>query len=214
MILTSWNCRGLANKPKKLALKEWVLNSKADVIFLQETLGKASEIESMLKTLLPGWIFSAIDSSGHSGGIAIGTKEGRVKVINHWGMKQVMGMEVSSPDFSFPINIVNIYGPCQDREFFWAELMSKSVLKSSLLIMGGDFNFSMGRAEAWGPSAREDPLTAFFFNLLTENNLIDTSPIKLKPTWRNRRSGEDRIAKRLDRFLLSESLAAKAPLLK
>ena len=64
MILTSWNCRGLASKPKKLALKEWINNSNLDVIFLQETLGRAFEIEAMLKTLLPGWIFSAVDSTG------------------------------------------------------------------------------------------------------------------------------------------------------
>eukprot|EP00253_Pinus_taeda_P008065 PITA_08065 len=33
-----------------------------------------------------------------------------------------------------------------------------------------------------------------------------------KPTWRNRRTGEERIAKRLDRFLINESLASYIPL--
>src|SRR5271168_1047525 len=99
MILSSWNCRGLASKPKKLALRDWLLNSKSDILFLQETLGKGSEVESMLKSLLPGWNFSAIDSSGHSGGLAIGFKEGRIKIINQWGTKKVMGMEIISPDF-------------------------------------------------------------------------------------------------------------------
>ena len=209
MIFSSWNCRGLASKPKKLALKEWLINSKAEVLFLQETLGKGYEVENMLKSLLPGWSFTAIDSTGHSGGIAIGVKEGRIKVTNQWGTKQVMGMEVLSPDFSLPISIVNIYGPCQGREIFWEDLMVKSSMKSSLLIVGGDLNFSIGRAEAWGPSAREDPLSIFFQNLLLDNNLSDPFPLKLKPTWRNRRAGEDRIAKRLDRFLLSEGLISK-----
>eukprot|EP00253_Pinus_taeda_P010845 PITA_10845 len=168
----------------------------------------------MLKSLLPGWVFIAMDASGHSGGLAFGFKEGRVKVINHWGMKNVLGMEVLSPDFTFPITLVNIYGPCQGREYFWEELMTKTVMKSPLMIMGGDLNFSIGRAEAWGPSAREDPLSDFFFNLITKNNLIDPSPIKLKPTWRNRRIGEDRIAKRLDRFLLAESLSSKVPMIR
>lgn len=212
MIMSSWNCRGLASKPKKLALKEWILNSKVDILFLQETLGKATEIESMLKALLPGWSFSAIDSSGHSGGLAIGFKEDRIKVINQWGMKQVMGMEVISPDLSLPISIVNIYGPCQGRETFWDELLSKPLMKSSLAIVGGDLNFSIGRAESWGPSAREDTLSDFFFNLLLDNNLSDPALVKLKPTWRNRRVGADRIAKRLDRFLLSEGLISKAPM--
>lgn len=214
MILSSWNSRGLASKPKKLALRDWLLSSKSDIIFLQETLGKGSEVENMLNSLLPGWKFTPIDSSGHSGGLAIGYKEGRIKVMNLWGSKQVMGMEIISPYFSLPFLIVNIYGPCQGRESFWNDLLNKSLMKSPLLIVGGDLNFSIGRAEAWGPSAREDPLSDFFLSLLLDNNLIDPSPSKSKPTWRNRRTGEDRIAKILDRFLLSKGLISKAPIFK
>eukprot|EP00253_Pinus_taeda_P033725 PITA_33725 len=87
-------------------------------------------------------------------------------------------------------------------------------MKSPLMIMGGDLNFSLGITEAWGPSAREDPLAEFFLNLISENNLIDPSPVKLKPTWRNRRVGDDRIAKRLDRFLVAESLTSKVPMIR
>eukprot|EP00253_Pinus_taeda_P006109 PITA_06109 len=168
----------------------------------------------MLKSLLLGWVFIAMDASGHSGGLAIGYKERRVKIINHWGLKNVLGMEVLSPDFPFPITIVNVYGPCQSRDSFWEELMSKTVMKSPLMIMGGDLNFSLGRTEAWGPYAREDPLAEFFLNLISENKLIDPSPVKLKPTWRNRRVGVDRIAKRLDRFLVTESLTSKVPMIR
>eukprot|EP00253_Pinus_taeda_P013921 PITA_13921 len=194
--MSSWNCRGLASKPKKLALRDWLQNSKSDILFLQETLGKGSEVESMLKSLLPGWSFSAIDSSGHSGGLAIGYREGRIKCINLWGLKHAMGMEVLSPDFPSPFQIVNIYGPCQGRELFWTDMLEKSLMNTPLLVVGGDLNFSLGRAEAWGPSAREDPLSDFFHKALFDKKLIDPSSIKLKPTWRNRRSGEDRIAKR------------------
>eukprot|EP00253_Pinus_taeda_P028429 PITA_28429 len=194
--MSSWNCRGLASKPKKLALRDWLQNTNSDILFLQETLGRGSEVESMLKSLLPGWTFHAIDSSGHLGGLAIGFREGRIKCTNLWGLKQVMGMEIISPDFPSPIQIVNIYGPCQGRELFWTDLLAKSLMKSPLMVVGGDLNFSLGRAEAWGPSAREDPLSDFFYHALLDKKLTDPAPIKLKPTWRNRRSGEDRIAKR------------------
>eukprot|EP00253_Pinus_taeda_P035349 PITA_35349 len=212
--MSSWNCRGLASKPKKLALRDWLLNSKSDILFLQETLGKGPEVETMLKSLMPGWSFSAIDSSGHLGGLAIGYREGRIKIINQWGTKHVMAMEVISPDFSHSFLIVNIYGPFQGRETFWTDLLAKSLMNTSLSIVGGDLNFSIGRAKAWGPSGREDPLSDFFHNVLLDKNLIDPSSIKLKRTWRNRRSGEDRIAKRLDRFLLSEDLITKVPTLR
>eukprot|EP00253_Pinus_taeda_P011344 PITA_11344 len=123
-----------------------------------------------------------------------------------------MGMEIRIPDFPSSFQIVNIYGPCQGREAFWLDLFAKSLMKMPLMVVGGDLNFSLGRAEAWGPSAREDPLTDFFIHFLKEHILIDPSPISLAPTWRNRRSREDRIAKRLDRFLISEGLIRLVPL--
>lgn len=212
MIISSWNCRGLASKPKKLALRELVLNSKSDVILLQETLGKGEEVVSMLKGLLPGWVFSALDAEGHSGGLAVGIREGRIKVRNQWGMKQVMGIECQSTEFAFSFTIINVYGPCQGRPPFWNRLLESSLVKNKLVVMGGDLNFSLGRAETWGPNAREDPQSEFFMNLLASNNLIEANLIKLKPTWRNKRIGEARVAKRLDRFLINEDLAAAIPL--
>eukprot|EP00253_Pinus_taeda_P025314 PITA_25314 len=152
-----------------------VMTSNADILLLQETLGKSEEVESALNTLLLSWNFTAIDSVGYSGGLAVGHREGRMK----------------------------------GRVNFWNELLSKSIVKSNYLVMDGDLNFSIGSAEAWGPSTREDPLSDFFLNSLISNNLIDVNPIKLKPTWRNRRVGEARVAKRLVRFLISEELTSR-----
>jgi hypothetical protein len=47
---------------------------------------------------------------------------------------------------------------------------------------------------------------------LEHTSLIDVSPIKISPTWRNKRLREDYISKRLDRFLISISLVEE-PLL-
>eukprot|EP00253_Pinus_taeda_P035322 PITA_35322 len=56
-----------------------LLNSKTDILFLQETLGSGVEVETVLNALMPRWKFLAIDSEGHSGGLEIGYKEGRIK---------------------------------------------------------------------------------------------------------------------------------------
>jgi hypothetical protein len=63
----------------------------------------------------------------------------------------------------------------------------------------------LGLSEVWGTHARVDPLTGYFTQKIVECNLLDIEPVKLKPTWRNNRVGEDSIAKRLDRFLLTDS---------
>ena len=64
----------------------------------------------------------------------------------------------------------------------------------------------MGQSEVWGPHAHTDSLTGYFTQKLVENHLLDIEPLKLKPTWRNNRCAEDRIAKRLDRFLVAEQI--------
>lgn len=112
----------------------------------------------------------------------------------------------------FPLTILNIYGPCQGRVPFWNDLMSNSIVKFKNMVLGGDLNFSIGSAEAWGPSVREDSPSDFFQNILISNNLIDVNLIKLKPTWRNRRVGEARVAKRLDRFLINKELSSRIPM--
>lgn len=192
-----------------MALKEMVQRCNPDVLMLQKTLGMSSEVLSALCSILPGWLFQALDSISHLGGLAIGFREGRLKSIHLWGMEHVLGMEVQSHDFSFPLMILNIYGPCQERVSFWNDLLSKSVMGSQNLVIGGDLNFSIGNPKTWGPSAREDPLSYLFMNALISNNLIDVNLLKLKPTWRNCRTGEARIAKRLDCFLLCEDLASR-----
>eukprot|EP00253_Pinus_taeda_P005167 PITA_05167 len=80
------------------------------------------------------------------------------------------------------------------------------------MVLSGDLNFSIGSVEALGPAARVDPLSEFFVNAITSHNLIDVNLIKLKPTWRNRRVGEAKIVKRLNRFLLSEDLTTNIPI--
>jgi endonuclease/exonuclease/phosphatase family metal-dependent hydrolase len=103
--------------------------------------------------------------------------------------------------------IINVYGPHTDQNTFWVNLFAKDLLKTELLILGGDLNFSLGEAESWGPTAHPDSQAGFFSHLLASNGLIDVAPLKMLPTWRNMRVGEARVAKRIDRFLISEPVA-------
>jgi hypothetical protein len=80
-------------------------------------------------------------------------------------------------------------------------------MKNEFLILGGDLNFSLGEAESWCPSSHPYNQASFFSHLLSSNGLIDIAPLKLLPTWRNMKVGEARISKRLDHFLISETLA-------
>jgi exonuclease III len=71
MKLLSLNCRGLVSPLKKLTLKRLMSVNQPNLLLLQETLGKGSDIEKLLVSIFPGWSFSCIDVSGRSGGLEL-----------------------------------------------------------------------------------------------------------------------------------------------
>jgi hypothetical protein len=91
---------------------------------------------------------------------------------------------------------------------YWEELKRIGIFDLENLIMGGDLNFTVSSREVWGDAARVDPLQHFFSQLIQAGGLVDVEPVKILPTWRNGRKGLDHIAKRLDRFLISEKLVS------
>jgi len=205
MKIMSFNCRGLAGPLKRPALRRVIDIDHPDVLLLQETLGEMGEVKSKLEGMLPGWVFVCLDVRGRSGGLATGWNTRSVKIENVWGMESVIGCSLSSLDIGETFTLLNIYGPYQNRIPFWENIFSNDCFKGPVII-GGDLNFSLGPSEIWGPQARVDTLTDFFTHKLMNQNLIDIEPISIKPTWRNKRTGENRVAKRLDRFLVADSL--------
>jgi len=206
MKFMSFNCRGLAGPIKKSAFRRVLTLEHPDVIMLQETLGVGDVIKDCLERWLPGWTFITLDVKGRSGGLAIGWRNSCLKMVSSWGMESVLCVEVLSADLGQTVKVVNIYGPYNNRAPFWEALFENPLLCGDSLVIGGDLNFSLGQSEVWGPHAHVDSLAGFFVQNLVEKGWLDIEPLKLKPTWRNNRCGEHRIAKRIDRFLVAEQL--------
>ena len=76
------NCRGLASKPKKLAICRLVDDQSVDVLFLQETMGGGVLFASTLEFLLPGWTFCSVDAKGKSGGLLVGWRNRVLHFLN------------------------------------------------------------------------------------------------------------------------------------
>lgn len=124
MKIISWNVRGLGSRSKRRVLKEKLVNSKADVVILQET--KKDVIQRKLIGSIWGIRYSdwvSIPSNGRSGGILI-----------MWKTKSVSVVEAVVGIFSISIKIKGIngldwwisgvYGPNKvtERDDFWDEL--------------------------------------------------------------------------------------------
>lgn len=90
-----------------------------DIIMLQETLGNAASIKQTLSTIKPGWHFHALDAIGRSGGFTIGYNPRSINVSATWGGVGFIGLDLFSAKLGLTIRIINVYGPCQQREYFW-----------------------------------------------------------------------------------------------
>ena len=119
MKVMSFNCRGLASPLKKSSLRRLVELNQPDVILLQETLGCSEVVIRVLETLLPGWIFVAVDARGRSGGLASGWKVQSCRCDCSWGINSGVGLVVWDSVLGKALTILNIYGPYLNRASFW-----------------------------------------------------------------------------------------------
>jgi len=204
MKILSFNCRGLASALKKSSLQRLVENTKPNVMLLQETMGDSGVVKTLLENLFPGWEFEGVDARGRSGGLVTGWRTRECKCINIFGFEAGIGVKLFSQELGKALTVINIYGPYSNRESYWNELLGKAFFTEDQVIVGGDLNLTLGSAEIWGPRALPDLLADFFISSFARAGLIDVEPVKIQATWRNRRAGENRVAKRLDRFLIGE----------
>jgi hypothetical protein len=98
---------------------------------------------------------------------------------------------------------INVYGPYDNKVSFWEGMLSQEFVRRNI-VMDGDLNFSMRKDEIWEGVSFHDPLANYFLNK-AEVGLLDVELVKLIPTWRNMRLGEDRVAKEINHFLIFEA---------
>jgi hypothetical protein len=59
-------------------------------------------------------------------------------------------------------HILNIYGPYLDRVEYWDRVLNMEWIQRGLVVVEGDFNFTLGESELWGPTAQVDYLVGYF----------------------------------------------------
>ena len=182
MILMTLNCRGLASKPKKLAVCRLVEDKHIDVLFLQESMGNGALFVDELESMMSGWTVLSVDARGKSGGLLLGWRSKFFHLLNAWGVGSGLCASLFSIEHNLDLCFANIYGPYNDREFFWKNLMDMECLICQKLILGGDLKFSMGLSEIWGTRARLDSLSNFFIKSLETFRLVDIVPSVMLPT--------------------------------
>lgn len=129
MKILSYNCRGFANQPKKLALRRLLSLSLSDIIFLQETLCPTDSLTPTLRAWMPNWTLHALDASRRSGGLAIGFNITALRINNIWGGRGFIGIDAYVISMEFELRIINVYGSCTKRVDFWHSLLNSAILQ-------------------------------------------------------------------------------------
>lgn len=130
------------------------------------------------------------------------------KCIKPYGFGTIGGILFKgiSVGFSGVCNFFNVYAPYLNRRIFWDSPILLDILSLPNLVLASDFNLTLSDAEVWRATSRSDPLTSHFQNYFSSLRLNDIEPFPLNPAWSNGRMGLACVSKRLDRFMLVDSL--------
>jgi hypothetical protein len=170
---------------------------------IQETMCSGVHARDLFCKWLKNWSFNTIDVDGLSGGLISGWSPD-FQALSSSSVRNSISISLKHKKSDFVFFVVNIYGSYSDHISFWEELSNAGTFFIPNLVIGGDLNFTLSLREVWGSNPREDRKKSFFLSFMEENKLVDLELTKLSPTWRNFRTGNEEVAKRLDHFLVSE----------
>lgn len=111
----------------------------------------------------------------------LGVKNRSIRICNAWGSSGHLGANIYSSELDIELRIINIYGPCHNKEEYWSRLLNSHILQKDNLVLGGDLNFSIGFEKSWGHNAQRDIFSNFLEANLEDHNLIDIPSPKIFP---------------------------------
>ncbi|KAG8497199.1 hypothetical protein CXB51_008579 [Gossypium anomalum] len=202
MKLMCWNCRGVGNFATVRDLKQLLIASDPDIIFLCETKINANRFSYVhRKCRMEGCL--AVNAEDKSGGLAMMWKESNKVEIQTYSSNHIDSMIHVENDS--PIRFTGFYGNADPnkRQCSWNMLRRVGKSVKEKWIIGGDFNSILDDAEKEGGRRKSNILMEDFRSIVEELSMVDLKTDNGWFTWVNNREGTARVKERLDHFLMS-----------
>ena len=207
--IISFNCQGIRNKGKRYDVINYLQNTGAKIICLQDT----HLIQTDMATLKNDWNGNIYlnGSKTNARGVAILISNSLEYKITHTEMDAVGNMLLLDITVcNIKIRLLNIYGPNTDDPNFFVE-MEKYLSKhdQSYIIWCGDFNLTLNpKLDSYNYVTINNPRSrTILLDIINRLNLADADryfhPISKRFTWRRRNPLKQ---SRLDYFLISSPL--------
>lgn len=207
----NWNVRGLNSERKWNSIRDKIVESRAEVICLQETKREFFDI-SYLRNFCPADfdMFEYLPSVGASGGILIAWKgiafSGQLMFSNCFAISMEFTSRLNNDTWMLTV----VYAPCTDqgkRAFIdWFRNIQMPAEVAWLVV--GDFNLIRRPEDRNRDGA--DPNEMFMFNeAISKLGVIELPLLGRQYTWTNKQTPP--LLERLDWFFTSNSWTEKFP---
>ena len=182
---------------------------KLGVIFLQETKCSKIELKIIGGKVWKGCEAIAVDANKVVGGIGILWNPKEVSLFNFSATQHFLYAAfhiLGTCIWGFMTNVYGLPRAEQKIQFLDSLRMINGMPKGKPWIIGGDFNLIRNLEEKKGGIRQLNPINYSFNEVIDNLELIDVRKNIDTFNWNNKRTGDRGIARRLDCFLVSESI--------
>jgi len=166
-------------------------------------------MENISKKLWKRMEYIEITSAGWEGGLAILWNPQVLQLISFEAARSHISIEVQMVGNPSTYLCTNVYGPQKlEAKFLWLRALSNLQQRypQAKAIFGGDFNMITALTKKKGDIRSLNRDSEAFKDFIKSARLVDIFPRSGAFTWNNKRGGDRKIASRLDRFLVTETI--------
>ena len=135
MNLLSFNIRGLGRGLEHAAFKILLDSVCPVMVFIQETMSSGLDSCSFFLRLRPGWLVSDLDSYGNYSRMLVAWNP-LMADLQAYNSSATILLVGSIMGFKESVHLLNIYGPYDNRRYFWEPTSNSRLLNLPNLILG------------------------------------------------------------------------------